>query len=311
MVVSHGTPAPGGRHALTVGNFDGVHLGHRAMIERVVRRAGDLGVRSCVLTFEPLPREFFSPDSAPPRLSRLREKIELFEAAGIDRVHVARFDARFAALAPERFIEEVLVRGLGVRWMLVGNDFRFGARRAGDLSTLEAATARYGFELEAMPEVLHAGERVSSSAVRRALEAGDFACAASLLGRDYTVSGRVAHGRKLGRELGFPTANIVLPRRPPLAGIYVVEVHGADPGQPDRWLPGVANIGLRPTVNAVEMPLLEIHLFDFAEELYGRHLRARFLARLREERKYPNLDALRSAIANDVQRAKHYFMSHA
>jgi riboflavin kinase/FMN adenylyltransferase len=310
MVVTHGTPVPGGRHALTVGNFDGVHRGHQAMLARVASRARERGLRSCVLTFEPLPREFFAPDSAPPRLSRLREKMELFEAAGMDRVHVARFDARFAALAPERFVDDVLVRGLGTKWMLVGGDFRFGARRAGDVATLEAAAARQGFEVETMPEVVHAGERVSSSAVRRALEAGDFARADALLGRHYTISGRVAHGKKLGRELRFPTANIVLPRRAPLAGIYVVEVHGADARQRDRWLPGVASIGRRPTVNEVATPLLEIHLFDFAEELYGRHLRARFLGKLRDEKKYPNLADLRAAIARDVERAKQYFMSH-
>lgn len=311
MVVTHGTPVPGGRHALTVGNFDGVHLGHQAMLARVAERARELGVRSCVLTFEPLPREVFARETAPARIARLREKVELFEAAGMDRVHVARFDTRFAALAPEQFIDDVLVRGLGVRWMLVGGDFRFGARRAGDLATLQTAAARKGFEVETMPEVMHGGERVSSSAVRRALEEGDLARADALLGRHYTLSGRVAHGKKLGRSLGFPTANIVLPRRSPLAGIYVVEVHGADADQPDRWLPGVASIGRRPTVNEVSSPLLEIHLFDFAEELYGRHLRTRFLAKLRDEQKYPGLDALRAAIARDVQQAKDYFARDA
>jgi len=311
MVVTHGTPVPGGRHALTVGNFDGVHLGHQAMLARVAGRARALAVRSCVLTFEPLPREFFAAESAPPRLSRLREKMEMFEAAGMDRVHVARFDARFAGLAPERFIDEVLIRGLGVRWVLVGGDFRFGARRAGDLALLAAAAAGAGFEVETMPEVMHEGVRVSSSAVRRALETGDLARADALLGRHYTLSGRVAHGRKLGRSLGFPTANIVLPRRAPLAGIYVVEVHGADPHQRDRWLPGVASIGRRPTVNELETPLLEIHLFDFAEELYGRHLRTRFLAKLRDEQKYPDLEALRAAIARDVRQAKDYFSRNA
>jgi len=302
---------PGGRHALTVGNFDGVHLGHQAMLARVTQRALELGVCSCVLTCEPLPRDVFARDAAPVRLSRLREKVELFETAGVDRVHVARFDAQFAALAPERFIDDVLVGGLGVRWMLVGGDFRFGARRAGDLAKLSEVAARKGFEVETMPEVMHGGERVSSSAVRRALESGDLARADALLGRHYTLSGRVAHGRKLGRELGFPTANIVLPRRAPLAGIYVVEVHGADADQPDRWLPGVASIGRRPTVNEVESPLLEIHLFDFAEELYGRHLRTRFLAKLRDEQKYPGLEALQAAIAPDVQRAKQYFADRA
>ncbi|MDH4192080.1 MAG: riboflavin biosynthesis protein RibF, partial [Betaproteobacteria bacterium] len=220
MVVTHGTPVPRGPQALTVGNFDGVHRGHQAMLARLVAKARELGVPSCVLTFEPHPREFFSADRAPARLARLREKIERFVEAGVDRVHVARFDAGFASLAPERFIGDMLLRGLGARWLLVGRDFRFGVRRTGDFATIEKAAARDGFELEAMPDVLDRSERISSSAVRQALESADFALAGRLLGRPYEVSGRVAHGRKLGRELGFPTANIVLRRRAPLAGVY-------------------------------------------------------------------------------------------
>ncbi len=310
MVVTHGTPAPGAQHALTVGNFDGVHLGHQAMLARIVGRARERGLVSCALTFEPLPREFFARAAPPPRLSRLREKLELFAAAGIERAHVARFDARFAALAPERFIEDYLVGGFGVRELLVGRDFRFGARRAGDCATLAGASARHGYTLETMPDVTRDGTRISSSTVRQALEAGDFALARELLGRDYTLSGRVAHGRKLGRELGFPTANIVLPRRAPLAGVYVVEAQGADADVRERWLPGVASLGLRPTVNAVTAPLLEVHLFDFAEELYGRHLRVRCLAKLRDERKYSGLEALREAIAQDVEQARRYFKTN-
>ena len=310
MVVTHGTPVPRGRQALTVGNFDGVHRGHQAMLARLIAKARELGVLSCVLTFEPQPREFFAPHHAPSRLARLREKIERFAAAGVDRVHVARFDARLATLAPERFGEDVLVHGLGAAWLLVGRDFRYGARRAGDLATLSAAAARHGFELETMADVSEGGERISSSAVRAALEGGDFARAERLLGRPYEVSGRVAHGRKLGREMGFPTANIVLRRRPPLAGVYVAEVHGADAGQPDRWLRGAANIGLRPTVNQLAAPLLEVHLLDFARELYGRHLRVRFLAKLRDEEKYADLHALREAIGRDVEAARRYIAHH-
>ena len=311
MVVTHGSVLPvRGAHALTIGNFDGVHLGHQAMLERVVEQARALGVESSALTFEPHPREFFAPDAAPARLSRPREKLELIAATGIEHVHVARFDAHFASLDPERFVTQVLVRGLRVAWLLVGCDFRYGARRAGDFETLERAARQHGFALESMPEVKLGGERISSSAVREALLAADFRHAERLLGRPYALSGRVAHGAKLGRKLGFATANLMLPRRPPLAGIYVVEACGADASDGARWLPGVASVGRRPTVNEVAVPLLEVHLFDFAEELYGRHLRVRFIERLRDEAKYPDLSTLRAAIARDVAQAKEFFAKH-
>src|SRR2546429_7984100 len=220
MVVTHGSlQATGGRCALTIGNFDGVHRGHRALIDRVAAKARELKLASCVLTFEPHPREFFAGDAAPARLTRLRDKLELMAASGISRVHVARFDARFAGLSAARFVEEVLLRGLGTRWLLVGRDFRFGARRSGDFGTLEEAAVRHGFRLEAMADVLFEGERVSSSAVRGALGAGDLRRADRLLGHPYTLSGRVAHGAKLGRALGFPTAHIALRRPPPLRGL--------------------------------------------------------------------------------------------
>src|SRR3954466_1574347 len=255
MVVTHGSLQNArGRCALTIGNFDGVHRGHRALIDRVTAKARELGLTSCVLTFEPHPREFFARDAAPARLTRLRDKLELMAAAGVKRVHIARFDASFAALSAARFVDEVLVRGLGMRWLLVGRDFRFGERRSGDFSTLEDGALRHGFRLEAMPDVLFEGERVSSSAVRTALKAGDLQAAERLLGHAYTISGRVAHGAKLGRDLGFPTANIVLRRPPPIAGIYVVQVDG--------WGRGVASVGRRPTINPVAIPLLEVHLFD-------------------------------------------------
>ena len=210
MVVTHGSLQPTrSRCALTIGNFDGVHRGHRALIERVTAKARELSVSSCVLTFEPHPREFFAGARAPARLTRLRDKLELLAAAGVERTHIARFDARFASLPADRFVDEVLVGGLGVRWLLVGSDFRFGARRAGNFANLQ----NRGFEVEAMRDVQDGGERVSSSAIRAALAAGDFALAQRLLGHPYTLSGRVAHGAKLGRELGFPTANIVLRAR--------------------------------------------------------------------------------------------------
>ena len=305
MQVTHGSIAPGSsRVALTIGNFDGVHLGHQAMLERTVSRARALQLPSCVLTFEPHPREFFTPASAPARLTRLRDKLELMAGAGVSRVHVVRFDARLAALAAERFVEEVVARGLRAAWLLVGRDFRFGARRAGDLALLGALAAHHGFELETMPEVALQGERVSSSAVRAALAAGDLAAARRLLGRPYAMSGRVAHGEKLGRELGFPTANIVLRRRPALAGVFVVEcrIEGET-----AWRPGVASVGRRPTVRPGAAPLLEVHLLDFAGDLYRRHLQVRFVAKLRDEEKYDGLGALRAAIARDAAAARSHF----
>lgn len=312
MQVTHGTIAPQGSArglgcALTIGNFDGVHLGHRAMLERLVAKARDLGLPCSVLTFEPHPREFFTPLAAPARLTRLREKLELIAEAGVDRVHVLRFGARLAALAAERFIEAVLVGGLGARWLLVGRDFRFGAKRAGDFAMLAAGAARHGYAVEAMQDVEQAGERISSSGVRAALAAGDLAAAARLLGRDYSMSGRVAHGEKLGRNLGFPTANIVLRRRPPIAGVYAVQ---AELEETHAVLRGVASVGRRPTVKQDAAPLLEVHLFDWDGDLYGRHLRVTFLRKLRDEEKYDGLDALRAAIARDAAQAKEYFRSH-
>ena len=299
MVVTHGSlQRARGRCAATIGNFDGVHRGHRALIDRVTAKAREAKLTACVLTFEPHPREFFAQDTAPARITRLRDKLELMAQAGVEHVHVARFDARFAAMPPERFIQDVLVRGLGVEWLLVGRDFRFGARRAGDFAALK----NQGFALEAMPDVELGGVRVSSSAVRAALKAGQLAEAERLLGHPYTISGRVVHGAKLGRALGFPTANIVLRRAPPLAGIFVVEV--------DRYGPGVASIGRRPTVNPVAIPLLEVHLFNHEADLYGEHLRVRFLKKLRDEEKYDGLPALQAAIARDARQAREFFLSH-
>jgi riboflavin kinase/FMN adenylyltransferase len=305
MRVTHGSIAPGAApQALTIGNFDGVHRGHQAMLERTVARARALKLPACVLTFEPHPREFFTPATAPSRLTRLRDKLELMAAAGVGRVHVARFDARLAALAAERFVEDVVVRGLRAAWLLVGRDFRFGARRIGDFALLEKLAGRHGYELEAMPEVALQGERVSSSAVRAALAASDLAAAERLLGRPYTMSGRVAHGEKLGRELGFPTANLVLRRQPPLQGIFVVECRIEGEA---RWRPGVASVGRRPTVNPSAVPLLEVHLLDYSAELYQRHLQVRFLEKLREEQKYDGVPALRAAIARDAAQARNHF----
>jgi riboflavin kinase/FMN adenylyltransferase len=314
MQVTHGTVGlegglgrPASGVGLTIGNFDGVHRGHRAMLDRLVAKARELKLACCVLTFEPHPREFFAPGSAPARLSRLREKLELIAEAGVDRTHVLRFGASLASLSPERFVEDVLLRGLGVRWLLVGRDFRYGAKRAGDFAALQSAADKGGFGLEAMNDVMEGGQRVSSSGVRAALAAGDLAGAARLLGRDYTMSGRVAHGEKLGRTLGFPTANIVLRRQPPLAGIFAVE---SELEETHARLQGVASVGRRPTVRQNAPPLLEVHLFDWHGDLYGRHLRVKFLRKLRDEKKYDGLEALRSAIAQDVAQAKDCFRKH-
>jgi riboflavin kinase/FMN adenylyltransferase len=319
MLVTHGhlpavTAAPARafaaprpeRLAVTVGNFDGVHRGHRAMLERMKAKAAELGVPSCVLTFEPHPRELFSPHTAPARLTRLASKLAVLRDAGVDRVHVARFDRKFSAQAPERFIEDVLVNGLGCEWLLVGRDFRFGAKRAGDFALLEEAAMREGFQLEAMPEVTNEGERISSSGVRAALEGGDLEGASALLGRLYSIAGRVVHGDKLGRELGFATANIRLLHKPPLAGIFVVEVLGVPQAGGKAW-PGVASIGVRPTVKEDAVPLLEAHLFDFDADLYGRRIEVKFLHKLRDEEKYPDLETLKEAIARDAADAREFF----
>jgi riboflavin kinase/FMN adenylyltransferase len=287
--------------ALTIGNFDGVHRGHQAMLARLVEAADDLALPPAVLTFDPPPREYFARDSAPPRLSSLRAKIEHFRAHGVARTIVARFDGRLASLSPERFIDEVLVGKLGVRWLLVGEDFRFGKGRAGDLATLRRAART--FSVEAMRTVAVDGERVSSTAVRTALAAGELAHAGALLGRSFAIAGRVAHGAKRGRNLGFPTANIPLKRKPPLAGIFAVRVHGL--GSTPRT--GVASVGVRPTVSASGVPLLEVFIFDFDDTIYGRRVGVEFVHKLRDEERYSDLDALANQIRTDVAQARDFF----
>ena len=302
MRVIRGLPrAAGVPVALTIGTFDGVHRGHQAMLTRLVEAADDLALPPAVLTFDPHPREFFARASAPPRLLSLRAKLERLEAHGVDQVYIARFDATLAGLAPNEFVEQVLVRRLGVRWVLVGEDFRYGKGRAGDLAALRAAAS--SFSVEAMRTVAVAGERASSTAVRTALAAGDLERAAALLGRPFTISGRVAHGQKLGRSLGFPTANIPLRYKPPLTGIYAVRVHGL--GGAAR--PGVASLGVRPTVKVGAPPLLEVFVFDFDETIYGRRVTVEFLHKLRDEARYPDLEALTRQIRADVAHARDYF----
>ena len=305
MVVLRHPPASAARPAaITIGNFDGVHLGHRAMIERVTRAARRLGIASCVMTFEPHPREFFAPDQAPTRLTSLREKLELLAGLGVDQTLVCRFDYDLARIAAQEFIDRILVQGMGARYVLVGDDFRFGARRLGDFDLLAASAASGGFEVERMQSVEVDGVRVSSTAVRERLAAGDLDGAARLLGRVYSITGRVVRGERLGRELGFPTANVRMHHnRPALMGIFAVEVVGLGV----RPVPGAASLGVRPTVHSGAVPVLEVHLFDFDRDIYGRRVQVRFLRKLRDEEKYPDLATLAAAIGRDVENAKAYF----
>ncbi|MBO9537632.1 bifunctional riboflavin kinase/FAD synthetase [Herbaspirillum sp.] len=295
--------------ALTIGNFDGVHLGHQALLARVREAADRLGLDAAVMTFEPHPREFFAklagkPENAPARIANLRDKLQSLADAGIDRVIVEHFGSHFAGLSPQDFIEKILVQGLHVRWLMVGDDFCFGARRAGNLQTLIEAGKKYGFEVHSMPTVTNAGVRISSSAVRAALAAGDFELARRLLGHSYAISGHVVHGKKLGRTIGFPTLNMrVGHKHPALSGIFVVQVHGIG----NAPLPAVASLGVRPTVDDSGRVLLETHLLDFAGDCYGKLLRVDFLKKLRDEEKYDDLPTLTAAIAHDAEQARAYF----
>ena len=289
--------------ALTIGNFDGVHLGHQALLAQVKEAARLRGLPSAVLVFEPHPREFFTPQQAPARLTSMREKLELFAALGVERVHVCRFNQQFAQMDAADFMYS-LHEKLHVKFVLIGDDFRFGRARAGDFALMEKIGAQHGFVVRAMPSVLHDGVRISSTAVRAALADGDLRVAQSYLGRPYSISGRVVHGAGVGKGLGFPTANIQMKHnRPPLSGIFVVSVQGDDLPP----LQGVASLGVRPTVNADGKPVLEVHLFNFSSEIYNKHLRVNFLHKLRDEVKYPDLESLTQQIALDVNNAKQWF----
>ncbi len=297
---SRSVPAP---VVLAIGNFDGVHLGHAALVGRLAEVARERQLVPMVLTFEPHPREFFMPTSAPARLSTLREKLELLADCGAEQSMVCPFNARFAALSAEEFVDQVLVAGCQVRHLIVGDDFRFGRGRTGDYAFLQQAGARHGFTVEAMGSVTVEGERVSSSGVRRALAAGNMEHAARLLGRPYVIDGQVVHGQKLGRQLGFATANLRIKHNPlPMTGVFAVEVSGLG----DKPLPGVANLGIRPTVGGIR-PLLEVHLFDFNRDIYGAHISVRFVHKLRDEQRFPNFDALKAQIAADAAAALLFF----
>ncbi|MFK3974787.1 bifunctional riboflavin kinase/FAD synthetase [Pseudomonas sp. NPDC087358] len=284
----------------TIGNFDGVHRGHQAILARLRERAVELGLPSCVVIFEPQPREFFSPETAPARLARLRDKLDLLAAEGVDLVLCLPFNQRLSKLSAAEFVDTVLIDGLGVKHLEVGDDFRFGCDRIGDFDFLQKVGADKGFTVEAAQTVEIDGVRVSSTKVRNALAAGDFTLAADLLGRPFEISGRVLHGQKLARQLGTPTANVQLKRRRvPLTGVYLVSAK-----IDDKVWPGVANIGVRPTVAGDGRPHLEIHLLDFAGDIYGRRLTVVFHQKLRDEQRFASLEALKTAIDADVAAAR-------
>ena len=312
-----GAGLPAGGQAVTIGNFDGVHRGHQAMLALLNSEARHRGVPSCVLTFEPHPRDYFArlagqPEQAPARIGSLRDKLIELQRCGVDRVVVQRFDARLAALSPQAFIDEVLVRGLGARYVLVGDDFRFGAKRAGDYAMLDAAGARLGFDVARMLSYEVHGLRVSSSAVREALAAGDMPRCAALLGRPYAISGPVVHGKKLGRTLGFRTLNLRFGHhRPAAMGIFVVRVDGLG----EAPLAGVASLGVRPTVEDAGRVLLEVHCLDWPAQLaseagYGQRISVSLLHKLHDERRYDGLAALQAGIAQDSADARGWWAAH-
>ena len=287
---------------LTIGNFDGVHLGHQAVLGRLAEKSDELGLPATAMIFEPQPQEFFSPAEAPPRLNRLREKLLSLTRYGVDRVACVNFNRQFAQMSAEQFVS-LLVNQLGVRYLVVGDDFRFGFQREGDFALLQQAGAEHGFEVVNMHTYSVECSRVSSTRLRECLQDGRLDQAKALLGRPYRVCGRVAHGDKRGRQLGFPTANVHLHRiSVPIQGVFAVEVYGLT-GEP---ISGVANIGTRPTVDG-SRSILEIHLLDFSQEIYGHYLQVDFLHKIRQEQRFESLDALKAQIDLDVAQARAFF----
>ena len=307
----HQHPALSQPCALTIGNFDGVHRGHQAMLAVLKNEARHRGLPARVMTFEPHPREYFSPQTAPTRISTLRDKLTELARCGIDQTVVLPFNARLASQSADSFIQDVLVTGLNVRYVLVGDDFRFGSKRAGDYAMLDAAGATAGFEVARMDSYEVHGERVSSSAVRLALAQGQMDNAARLLGRPYSISGHVVHGKKLGRELGFRTLNIAFRHDKPAAkGIFVVRTHGLGPAPVD----GVASLGIRPTVEDAGRVLLEVHCLSWEhptelDSAYGKIVTVELLHKLHDELKYEGLEALQQGIARDCDDARAHFAS--
>ncbi len=288
-----------------IGAFDGLHIGHRALVGHAVARARALGVPAVALSFEPLPREFFAGGASPPRLQLPRMKLGELRRLGIDRVGLLRFNAALAALSPEDFVQRLLIARLQAREVWVGPDFRFGRARTGNFALLQRMGAEFGFAAETIAPVELDGAPVSSTRIRAALQGGDFANAARLLGKTYSIAGRVVHGKQLGRTLGYPTANLRFANKTPaLRGIYATWVHGVT-AQP--W-PSVSSFGTRPTVGGKE-PLLEAHLFDFDGDLYGKLIDIEFVARLRDEEKFPDLPTLVVQMDRDAAQARHILMN--
>lgn len=288
---------------VTIGSFDGVHRGHQAILQQVKCKAEELGLPSAVIVFEPQPHEYFSGDKAPARLMRLREKALALFDAGIDRVVCLQFNASLRQLSAAEFIQKVLVQGLGVKYLVIGDDFRFGCDRSGDYQSLQQAGLANGFEVTDTHTYEIDGERVSSTRVRAELEAAHFDKAAELLGKPYTISGKVGFGQQLGRTLGVPTANVKLRRyRSPLQGVFAVKATVGG----ESWN-GVANVGVRPTVDGDSKPILEVHLFDFSGDLYGSSMVVEFIHKLREEQKFDSIDLLKAQIYRDMDDAKVFF----
>lgn len=293
---------------LTMGNFDGVHIGHQQLIATTIARAEAMQVPSIAMTFEPHAFEYFSRDAVTiPRLTRFREKYLALSACALDNVLNIQFNQHVADLSASDFIDQIIYQALHPTHIIVGDDFHFGRQRQGDVSLLQSRGAALGFTVEALPTVMLDGERVSSTRIRKALAEGDHTLANRLLGRPYTMQGRVQRGDQRGRQIGFPTANIFVQRKlTPVKGVYVVKMRGLDPANPDRFWPGVANIGQRPTFDGTRT-LLEVHLFDFNQDIYGQYVEVEFCTKVRDEVKYPNFDALKEQIQKDAIFARNYF----
>ena len=293
----------------TIGNFDGIHLGHQAIISQLKEIAGKHDLPTVIITFEPQPQEYFSPGNAPARLTRLREKIEEMERLSVDRLICLRFNSELASLSPRDFVKRLLIEGLDIRHLVVGDDFRFGKDRQGDYATLEKMADEFGYQLEHTATCSFAGERISSTRIRQALANDDLNLARELLGRDYAISGRVVHGDKRGKSLGFPTANMELHRlHSPVAGVYVTRVHimRRRQGTDETIHPAVTSVGTRPMFDGEGMRL-ETHILNFNESLYAKHIRVVFLKKLRAEDNFSNVDDLIKAIATDIENARQYF----
>lgn len=289
----------------TIGSFDGVHLGHQAILRQLQQVAVAHQLPSVVIIFEPQPHEFFAGDKAPARLMRLREKVQALLAAGVNRVLCLQFNERLRNLPAEAFVEQVLINGLGIKHLVVGDDFRFGCDRRGDFALLQTIGQQCGFGVTDTVTLEVAGERVSSTRIRQLLEQGDFAGAEQLLGKPYSINGRIAYGQQLGRKLGVPTANVHLRRyRSPLHGVFTVTVNFAE-GNVHK---GVANVGVRPTVAGDKKPLLEVHLFEFSRMAYGAMIDVTFHTKLRDEKKFNSLDELQTQLQTDIAQAKQFFL---